>query len=150
MKHKGRFGELFTDHTDIRPTILSVAHLKDDYSHDGRTVFEILDRGVLPDAVEDHEHLLSRLAEAYKQINAPRGLLGRKTLTGISTKALESDDATYAVLDEKIRDITAKRNEIAGAMLTILEGAVFDGTPFETRQAEHLIAEAHELLDSVE
>ena len=45
VKHKGRFGELFTDHTDIRPTILSVAHLKDDYSHDGRTVFEILDEG---------------------------------------------------------------------------------------------------------
>jgi hypothetical protein len=98
------------------------AHLKDDYSHDGRTVFEILDRGILPDAVEDHEHLLSRLAEAYKQINAPRGLLGRKTLTGISTKAIESDDATYAVLDEKIRDITAKRNEIAGAMLLLMSG----------------------------
>jgi len=150
VKHKGRFGELFTDHTDIRPTILSVAHLKDDYSHDGRTVFEILDRGILPDAVEDHEHLLSRLAEAYKQINAPRGLLGRKTLTGISTKAIESDDAAYAVLDEKIRDITAKRNEIAGAMLTLLEGAVFDGRPFDTQQAEHLIAEADELLVSVD
>ena len=89
-------------------------------------------------------------AEAYKQINAPRGLLGCKTLAGISTKAIESDDATYAVLDEKIRGITAKRYEVAGAMLAILEGAVFDGTPFETQQAEHLIAEANELLNSVD
>jgi arylsulfatase A-like enzyme len=149
VKHKGRLGGLFTDHTDIRPTILSVAHLKDDYSHDGRTVFEILDREILADAVRDHEQLLSRLAEAYKQINAPRGLLGRKTLTGISTKAIESDDATYAVADEKIREITAKRNEIAEAMLAILEDAVFDGTPPDTQQAERLIDEADKLLDSV-
>ena len=35
-------------------------------------------------------------------------------------------------------------------MLAILEGAVFDGTPFETAQAEHLIDEADELLNSVD
>jgi hypothetical protein len=150
VMNKGRFGALFTDHTDIRPTILSVAHLKDDYSHDGRTVFEILDRDILPDAVVDQESLLSRLGEAYKQINAPLGLLGRKTLTGISTRAIESSDAVYAALDAKILDITAQRNEIAEAMLAILEGAVFDGTPVETWKAEQLIAEADKLLDSVE
>jgi hypothetical protein len=149
VKSKGRFGALFTDHTDIRPTILSVAHLKDDYSHDGRTVFEILDQDILPGAVVDQEALLSRLAEAYKQINAPLGLLGRKTLTGISTKAVESSDATYAALDDKILDITAQRNTIAEAMLAILEGAVFDGTTVETWKAEQLIAEANKLLASV-
>jgi hypothetical protein len=150
VQRKGEFGELFTDHTDIRPTILSLTHLKDDYSHDGRTVFEVLDRDVLPDAITDQESLLSRLAEAYKQINAPRGLLGRKTLTGLGTRAVESPDATYALLDQLIVDITTRRNAIAQEMLSMLEGAEFSGTPVAPWRAEQLIAEAQLLLESVE
>jgi hypothetical protein len=151
VKRKGRVGEVFTDHTDIRPTIMSLTNLHDDYTHDGRTIFEVLDRNVLPDAVRDQEFLLSRLAEAYKQINAPRGLLGRKTLTGIATRAAESSsDTTYAVLDERIKDITAKRNEIAGEMLSILEGAEFGGREVEPWRAAQLILEADRLLASVE
>jgi hypothetical protein len=42
VRKAGRVGDIFTDHTDIRPTILRLAHLKDDYAHDGRVVFEIL------------------------------------------------------------------------------------------------------------
>ena len=150
VKPVGRFGELFTDHTDIRPTIMSLTHLKDDYSHDGRTVFEVLDRDALPDSVVDQEFLLSRLAEAYKQINAPRGLLGRKTLTGLATRAVESPDSTYALLDQLILDITARRNAIAAEMLDMLEGAEFSGTPVAPWRAEQLIAEAQLLLKSVE
>jgi hypothetical protein len=129
---------------------MTLANLKDDYSHDGRTVFEILERDSLPDAIEDQEALLSRLAAAYKQINAPRGLLGARTLTGISTKAAKSDDATYAVLDERIQDITKRRNAIAGEMISILEGAEFSGVPVAPWRAEQLIAEAQRLLESVE
>ena len=151
VQRRGRFGELFTDHTDIRPTIMSVTRLKDDYVHDGRTLFEILDRDALPDAIEDSERLLSRLAEAYKQINAPRGLLGRKTLTGIATRAAESSsDAIYAALDQKINTLTARRNEIAGEMLEILEGAEFGGAHVAPWRAEELIFEAERLLASVD
>jgi len=144
----GRFGEIFTDHTDIRPTIISLANLKDDYSHDGRVVFEALERDAVPDAVRDQEYVLSALASALKDINAPRGLLGRKTLTGIATHAVEADDATYATLDEKIIDITAKRNRIADQMLEMLEGAEFHGRPVDEGKALELIFEAQELLAS--
>jgi hypothetical protein len=150
VQHKGRFGELFTDHTDIRPTIMSLTHLRDDYVHDGRTVFEILDRDTLPDAIEDQQLLLSLLAEAYKQINAPRGLLGRKTLTGIATRAAESSDATYAALDQKIIALTARRNEIAGEMLEMLEGVEFGNRPVVPWRAAQLIFEAEQLLASAD
>jgi hypothetical protein len=151
VQRRGRFGELFTDHADIRPTIMSLTRLKDDYVHDGRTVFEILDKRALPDAIEDSELLLSRLAEAYKQINAPRGLLGRKTLTGIATRAAESSsDVVYAALDEKINALTARRNEIAGEMLEILEGAEFGGVHVVPWRAEQLIFEAGQLLASAD
>jgi hypothetical protein len=93
VREKGRTGEIFSDHTDIRPTIMSLARLKDDYAHDGRVLFEVLTREALPDSLRDNQDLLSRLAAAYKQINAPVGKLGLKTLTGISTQALKGDQA---------------------------------------------------------
>jgi arylsulfatase A-like enzyme len=67
---KGRFGEIFSDHTDIRPTILRLIGLKDDYAHDGRVLFEALDDEAVPDSLRDHRATLSDLAEAYKQIKS--------------------------------------------------------------------------------
>jgi len=150
VREKGRVDEFFTDHTDIRPTILSLVHLKDDYAHDGRVVFEVLREDALPDALRDHRETLSRLAEAYKQINAPNGKLGRKTLTGISTQALKGDDTTYAALEDKIVDLTSRRNQIAGEMIEMLEGAAFDGRDVNESKARHLIEQAEELLESVD
>jgi hypothetical protein len=150
VREKGRVDEIFTDHTDIRPTILSLAHLKDDYAHDGRVVFEVLKEDAIPDSLRDHRETLSRLAEAYKQINAPNGKLGRKTLTGISTQALKGDDTTYAALEDKIVDLTSRRNQIAGEMIEILEGAAFDGRDVSESRAKHLIEQAEELLESVD
>src|SRR5258708_14830074 len=94
VRETGRTGKIFSDHTDIRPTMMSLARLKDDYAHDGRVLFEVLKQEVLPDSLRDHRHLLSRLAESYKQINAPLGKLGRQTLTGLSTLALNGDIAS--------------------------------------------------------
>ena len=53
VRREGRTGELFTDHTDIRPTILSLVNLKDDYAHDGRVVFEIINDNALPGALRE-------------------------------------------------------------------------------------------------
>ena len=147
VRHEGRFGEVFTDHTDIRPTILALANLTDDYSHDGRVITEVLDHDALPEGLHDSRGLLSRLGAAYKEINAPRGKLGRRTLTGISTRALAGDDATYAALDAKIVAITARRNEIASQMISMLEGAEFRGIPLDEGRAEGLIREADDLLE---
>jgi hypothetical protein len=146
----GRTGEIFTDHTDIRPTIISLARLKDDYAHDGRVLFEVLKEDALPDSLRDHGHTLSRLAAAYKEINAPRGTLGRRTLTGISTRALKGDDATYAALEGKIVDLTNRRNQIAGKMIAMLEGAAFQGQEINEAEAEHLIHQAEDLLESID
>ena len=145
----GRFGEIFSDHTDIRPTILSLVKLKDDYTHDGRVLFEALADHVIPPSLRGHQDTLSALAEAYKQINAPLGELGLGTLTGISTRALKSDDATYNSLDAQIDTITARRNQIAGQMIEMLENAAFNGQPIDEPAAQRLIDEAYDLLDAV-
>ena len=145
----GRFGEIFTDHTDIRPTMLSLAGLKDDYTHDGRVLFEALDDSAVPDSVRNYRAVLSDLAEAYKQINAPRGALGARTLTGISTAALKGDDATYASLETRLDAITKRRNQIAGQMIELLEAAAFRNSPTDLAAAARLVDEAYDLLDSV-
>jgi arylsulfatase A-like enzyme len=145
----GRFGEIFSDHTDIRPTILRLIGLKDDYAHDGRVLFEALDDEAVPDSLRDHRDTLSDLAQAYKEINAPRGKLGARTLTGISTAALKGNDATYASLEARIDAITARRNRIAAKMIAMLEDAAFAGQSIDKTEARRLIDEASDLLDSV-
>src|SRR5262249_36837238 len=125
VRNLGRTGNLFTDHTDIRPTILSLTQLKDDYAHDGRVLFEILHENALPNSLRGHHETLSALPEAYKRINAPPGKPGIKPPPGISPRALQGDDQPYARLEAKIVAPTNRRNQIAGRMIDILEDAAF-------------------------
>jgi hypothetical protein len=81
--------------------------------------------------------------------NAPRGELGRRTLTGISTRALKGDDATYVALEQRIGDLTQRRNAIASQMIAMIESAEFDGKPVDVQRAEQLIDQAEDLLAAV-
>jgi hypothetical protein len=99
----GQTGALLTDHTDIRPTILSLTQLVDDYAHDGRVIFDIIADNALPVPLRGHSNTLTQLAQLYKQINAPTGPLGIATLTGISTQALQATDgSTYSAKEAQI------------------------------------------------
>jgi hypothetical protein len=148
VRRIGRTGELFSDHTDVRPTLVRLAGLKDDYSHDGRVLFEILDRDALPPALRGRDETLSDLAAAYKAINAPRGELGRKSLR-IATNALTGDAATITALDGRLNDLTARRNALAGRMIALLEAAAFENRPIDPGEARRLIERADDLLASV-
>jgi hypothetical protein len=149
VRRLGRTNELFSDHTDVRPTLLSLAALKDDYIHDGRVLFEILDRDALPSALRRHGDLLSDLAAAYKAINAPRGELGRKSLK-IATNALTSDATTIAQLDGRLNEVAARRNALAGRMIEMLEAAAFENQPIDRDEAEDLIEAAKDLMESLD
>ena len=63
----GTFGGVFSDETDIRPTILALAGLKDDYQHDGRVLFEALDNEAVPDSLRDR-----RDTRAFQDAHASR------------------------------------------------------------------------------
>ncbi|MDR3417977.1 MAG: hypothetical protein P4L83_17525 [Nevskia sp.] len=149
VRNLGEYNELFSDHTDTRPTVLELAGLSDDYAHDGRVLFEVLHNDALPLAARQDGETLERLAAAYKAINAPRGQLGRKSLK-ISTQAITGDDATYASLESTLAEITTERNTLAARMIAILEGAEFSGQPVKEAEAEQLIAQADALLVKVD
>src|SRR5437588_3133952 len=57
----------WSDHTDVRPTILELVGLADDYVHDGRVVSEILKGYALPKALKNSSSFVS-LAQMYKQV----------------------------------------------------------------------------------
>jgi hypothetical protein len=65
--------DFFSDHTDIRPTIISLAGLTDDYTHDGRVLFEVLSDKAIPVSLRQHHGTFRRLVGNYKAINAPLG-----------------------------------------------------------------------------
>jgi len=138
----------WSDHTDVRPTILELVGLKDDYVHDGRVVSENLQGYVLPKALKKSTSFVS-LAQMYKQLNAPFGTFAMATLSS-STKALASNDAndaTYNSIEGQIQSLTAQRDALAGQMIGLLNGAEFNGQSFSDAQAQSLIAQGQSLLD---
>jgi hypothetical protein len=138
----------FSDHVDVRPTILSLVGLTDDYAHDGRVLTEVVDPKVLPSSLHAHNPTLTELGQAYKQINAPFGQLAMDSLA-VSTAALESDspgDETYVQLESQIAGWTSTRDSLAGQMKAMLENAEFNGQPIDEQAAKSLIAKAGALL----
>jgi hypothetical protein len=142
--------DFFTDHVDVRPTMLSLLGLVDDYHHDGRVVLELLDPDGLPTSLHAHSDMVLDLGQIYKQINAPFGQLAASTLA-VSNYALQSDsvgDATYTKLENKIASWTAQRDGLILQIRYMLEGAEFRGEPIDEQQAKQITRQAESLLDA--
>src|SRR5260370_41397603 len=58
VKHLGATGDVWSDHTDVRPTMLTLLGLQDDYAHDGRTLFEVMYDWAVPQTVRAHRETL--------------------------------------------------------------------------------------------
>ena len=152
VRQLGVDGKVWSDHTDIRPTMMTLLGLKDDYTHSGRTLFEVLQDWAVPSSLRAHRDTLTKLAQVYKQIDAAVGELGLASLR-ISTKALESNapnDSTYTALEKTLARVTDQRNALADQIIGVLEGAEFNNHPINVQQAKHLIQQAENLLDQVD
>jgi hypothetical protein len=125
--------------------MLVLTGLVDDYAHDGRTLVEELTKSALPAGVSGNAALFTALAAAYKQLNAPLGVFGLKTLQ-VSTTALSGDDATYAKLEAEIAAVTTKRDALAARIIQKLEAAEFQGQSLDPLSTVELIAQAGALL----
>ncbi|HEX9031283.1 MAG TPA: hypothetical protein VF834_05520 [Streptosporangiaceae bacterium] len=136
------------DETDIRPTILYLAGLRDDYQSDGRVITQIL---------TDPNQALSQpgvaqLGACYKQLNSSVGQFGTDTLIA-STAAIESNsagDTTYLDTDQALRSLEFARDRLAGLIKGELSAAAFDdrriaGVGGQTLACGALIAVAHKL-----
>ncbi len=145
VRHLGTTNDIWSDHTDIRPTMLALTGLRDDYASDGRVLVEALKGEGLTESTGEKRGLFIKLAQVYKQINAPVGQLGLMTLAR-STQALQGNDATYATIENQLIALTAQRNIIASEMIAMLNAAAFDGTSIDAERAHDLIEQGENLL----
>ena len=157
IKHLGDDNGIWTDHTDHRPTVLTLLGLRDDYNTDGRAVTEIANENALPVSLRVHHPSLERLGASYKQLMASFGSFSMDTLIA-STHALASnsaDDQTYTTIENQITALTNQRNALAANIRAGINQAEFDGTKLSENQikdwiqaSDALLAQAHDLAAS--
>jgi hypothetical protein len=149
VKNLGQTSQVWTDHTDIQPTMLALAGLQNDYTPDGRVVSQFLSHDALPHAMQHHQSALRELGIVYKQLNAPFGQFSMDMLAA-STTALGSgsatDDATYNAIENRISSITDQRNSLATEMRDVLTNAAFAGTSPSDASIENLTFRGKSLL----
>jgi hypothetical protein len=100
------------DETDIRPTIMYLTGLRDDYTEDGRVITQILSHPA-PDRLSSAS--ATALGVCYKQLNSSVGELGTATLDA-STNAVESSstgDALFNVTNADLSALDTARDHVA-------------------------------------
>jgi hypothetical protein len=142
----------WSDHTDVRPTTLTLLGLKDDYSHEGRALVEKFSDYAQPSGVKKSANFVA-LAQALKQINAAVGPFGLATLHA-STVAIESgnaqDDSNYTSIESQLTSFGSQRDALVAQIQPLLEAAEFDGTRISDSTAQSLIQQANDLLSNVQ
>jgi hypothetical protein len=139
--------DTWTDHVNVRPTMLSLLGLKDDYGHDGRLLFEALTTKATPQALIAHRETARRLAAIYEQVNAPFGQFSMDTLTA-STRAVRStDESVYGAIETAIENLTTQRDALAGQIKAAFDAAAFDDQALNEQQAKAWIDQAQSLLN---
>jgi hypothetical protein len=115
----------WTDETDIRPTLMYLTGLKDDYEHNGRVVTELLTHPF----GELHSPHVTALGACYKQLNSSVGQFGTATLQAdtLAIESTSSGDTTYAGAVAKLTKLDQQRDQLAQKIKDRLEGAAFHG-----------------------
>ncbi len=111
------------DETDIRPTMMYLLGLKDDYEHDGRVITQVLTH---PNQALSRPGVTA-LGECYKQLNSSVGRFGTDTLKA-TTKAMESNssgDRVYLRTDKLLAGLEVARDHLASLIKGDLENAAF-------------------------
>jgi hypothetical protein len=148
VAHLGLDSTLWSDHTNIQPTMMALLGLHDDYAPDGRVLSEIIDPAALPAGMRANRPALLALGRVYSQIEAPVGAFGLDTLKA-STRALASrspGDSEYSRIERQLQQLGTERDAIGNRMRALLLGAAFNGQPVDPGAAAGLIRQGELLL----
>jgi hypothetical protein len=140
---RGVDAKTWTDHTNLRPTILSLLGLKDDYVPDGRVLTETLTTKATPAKLKGTT--ARKLAVLYEQLNASFGSFSTSTLAA-ATKAIAADDVTYATRSAQIAALTAQRDYVAGKIKTALGRATFQNKAIPAKSAKSWLTQGAAIL----
>jgi len=137
----------WSDHADIRPTMLALLGLEDSYIDDGRVLTEAL--SMTPGHTDDPRY--QPLAACYKQLNSCVGRFGTAALVG-DTAALVSgspgDDSAYGAFVASLTTLGAQRDALATAIKEDLDAAAF-GSGLSA-DADSELAQCNDLIEQAE
>ena len=127
----------WADHTDIRPTIMALTGLVDDYTPDGRVLTE--DLTVTPGQTLDPN--FAPLAQCYKQLNSSVGRFGTDILVA-DTAALKtgspSDDSNYSRVSSEIQQLGSQRDSLASEIKDELAATEFADQPLPANSSDQV------------
>jgi hypothetical protein len=149
VRSLGETSRIWTDHTDARPTLLTLLGLHDDYASDGRAIAQIAEPWALPWTIRFDRHTFDRLSAIYKQLNAPFGAFGMATLDADSN-GIESNspgDATFTGMESQLQVCSNDRATVAGEINAVLEAAENGTSPINPWVARGLEDRADALID---
>jgi hypothetical protein len=130
----------WVDETDIRPTVLYLAGLRDDYPSDGRVISQVLSH---PNQALSAPGVAA-LGACYKQLNSSVGEFGTATLQA-ATAAIASNttgDKAYLHTDQVLSALDIARDRLAGQIKTELSDAAFGNQPVHGAFAQTLACQA--------
>jgi hypothetical protein len=148
VRHLGQTNAVWTDHTDVRPTMLSILGLHSDYVQDGAPETQIMDPSTVPSGLRSHLLAYEVLMAAYKQLDAAVGQFGRDSEV-VSTTAAESSsagDSVYQGFNQQLATCEAARDELVGRIKSAISDAAFGGGTISSAQAFGLSLRAGELI----
>jgi hypothetical protein len=127
----------WADETDLRPTLLYLTGVTDDYVMDGRVLTQVLSRGGPLSATIP-------VGTCYKQLNASVGTFGTDTLVA-STAALASgsnaDDSTFTSVEANLASLADRRDALATQIKDELDAVEFHGAqPSGAALSQQLVA----------
>ena len=116
-------GAIWSDHTDIQPTMMALLGLKDDYTPDGVVMGDVIKSAALPPAMLSNYPTLNKLGRVYTQLEAAVGEFGLATLTA-STRALASNspgDSGVQRIENQLAALGAARNALVARMQALAD-----------------------------
>ena len=148
IHHNGVTSDVWSDQTDVRPTMMSLLGLHDDYRSDGRILNEFIEQPWLPVGLRGHHQTMLALGAAYKQLNASVGSFGADTLTA-STKAMTSatpGDSAYTAMMNALTALGTARDAVAAQIATLYDNLTFHNGRVNDAQARRLLVAADAVL----
>jgi len=132
----------WVEEVDLRPTMLHLLGLSDDYATDGQVISPILSHA--SSALTDAQ----ALGAAYQQINSSVGALATTTLLSDSralTSGSPGDDSRYDAVEAALTKIADRRDALATKMKAALARAAA-GQQLSHGESQNLIAQARNLM----
>jgi hypothetical protein len=136
----------WTDHTNVRPTMLALLGLHDDYRSDGRVLVSALRSKATPHALREHGGPVRALGDVYERLNASFGEFALETLKASTAAIAATDEAQYERIEQAIAGLTAQRDALAPQIESDLEAAAFRGREIDERRARAEIAQAQAIV----